>query len=77
MAGRKKTDSQPQQPQEAPTAVGPYGAKGIGEPALVPTAAAILNAIHHATGVRIRQAPATPDVVRVALAAHNSPSARR
>jgi CO/xanthine dehydrogenase Mo-binding subunit len=62
---------------EAPTAVGPYGAKGIGEPALVPTAAAILNAIHHATGVRIRQAPATPDVVRVALAAHNSPSARR
>ncbi|WP_175795150.1 molybdopterin-dependent oxidoreductase [Burkholderia ambifaria] len=62
---------------EAPTSVGPYGAKGIGEPALVPTAAAILNAIHHATGVRIRQAPATPDVVRVALAAHNSPSALR
>lgn len=53
---------------EAPTALGPYGAKGIGEPALVPTAAAILNAIHDATGVRIRQAPATPDVVRRALA---------
>ncbi|ABI91298.1 [2Fe-2S] binding domain protein [Burkholderia ambifaria AMMD] len=62
---------------EAPTAVGPYGAKGIGEPALVPTAAAILNAIHHATGVRIREAPATPDVVRVALAARKAPSTRR
>ncbi|MBY4832984.1 molybdopterin-dependent oxidoreductase [Burkholderia dolosa] len=54
---------------EAPTAVGPYGAKGIGEPALVPTAAAILNAIHAAIGVRIREAPASPDVVRRALAA--------
>ncbi len=53
---------------EAPTALGPYGAKGIGEPALVPTAAAILNAIHHATGVRVREAPATPDAVLRALA---------
>lgn len=56
---------------EAPTAIGPYGAKGIGEPALVPTAAAILNAIHDATGVRIRAAPASPDVVRRALAARD------
>jgi CO/xanthine dehydrogenase Mo-binding subunit len=54
---------------EAPTAIGPYGAKGIGEPALVPTAAAILNAVSHAIGVRIRQAPATPDVIVRALAA--------
>jgi len=52
---------------EAPTALGPYGAKGIGEPALVPTGAAILNAIHHAIGVRMREAPATPDVVLRAL----------
>ncbi|WJN79263.1 molybdopterin-dependent oxidoreductase [Burkholderia anthina] len=62
---------------EAPTAIGPYGAKGIGEPALVPTAAAILNAIHHATGVRIREAPATPDVVLRALAARTSVAALR
>ncbi|KVA06810.1 aldehyde oxidase [Burkholderia latens] len=62
---------------EAPTAIGPYGAKGIGEPALVPTAAAILNAIHHATGVRIREAPATPDVVRRALAGGKRSSALR
>jgi CO/xanthine dehydrogenase Mo-binding subunit len=56
---------------EAPTDLGPYGAKGIGEPALVPTAAAILNAIHDATGVRIREAPASPDVVLRALAARH------
>src|SRR4029077_15222458 len=33
--------------------LGPYGAKGIGEPALIPTAPAILGAIRHATGVRM------------------------
>ena len=32
---------------------GPFGAKGVGEPTSVPTAAAILNAIHNAVGVRI------------------------
>ena len=47
--------------------LGPYGAKGIGEPALIPTAPAILGAIHHATGVRIRKVPATPDRVRKAI----------
>ena len=46
---------------------GPFGAKGIGEQALIPTAPAILNAIHHATGVRLRRAPATPDRVRAAI----------
>lgn len=49
--------------------LGPFGAKGIGEPALIPTAPAILGAIHHATGVRIRRVPATPDSVRAALLA--------
>ena len=39
---------------EDASSVGPFGAKGIGEQALIPTAPAIFNAIHHATGVRIR-----------------------
>ena len=39
---------------------GPYGAKGLGEPALVPTAPAILGAIRHATGARITRIPALP-----------------
>jgi len=48
---------------------GPYGAKGVGEPALVPTAPAILGAIHDAVGVRITQLPATPDRIRAAIVA--------
>ncbi len=52
---------------EDPSSEGPFGAKGIGEQALIPTAPAIFNAIHHATGVRLRRAPATPDRVLAAL----------
>jgi CO/xanthine dehydrogenase Mo-binding subunit len=52
---------------EDPEPAGPYGAKGIGEPALVPTAPAILGAIHHATGVRLTRVPATPDRVLAAI----------
>jgi CO/xanthine dehydrogenase Mo-binding subunit len=49
--------------------VGPFGAKGIGEQALIPTAPAILNGIHHATGIRLKRIPAIPDRVRAALRA--------
>ena len=52
---------------EDPSSIGPFGAKGIGEQAVIPTAPAILNAIHHATGVRIRRIPATPDRIREAI----------
>jgi CO/xanthine dehydrogenase Mo-binding subunit/aerobic-type carbon monoxide dehydrogenase small subunit (CoxS/CutS family) len=54
---------------EDPEPSGPYGAKGVGEPALIPTAPAILGAIHHAVGVRITQLPASPDRVRAAILA--------
>jgi CO/xanthine dehydrogenase Mo-binding subunit len=54
---------------EDPSPVGPFGAKGIGEQAVIPTAPAILNALHDATGVRLRKIPATPDRVRAALKA--------
>jgi len=43
---------------EAAFSKGPYGAKNIAEPAMVPTAPAILNAIYHATGQRVRELPA-------------------
>jgi CO/xanthine dehydrogenase Mo-binding subunit len=46
---------------------GPYGAKGVGEPALIPTAPAILNAIADALGVRIFRLPAHPERVREAV----------
>lgn len=52
---------------EDPDAHGPYGAKGLGEHVLIPTAPAILNAIRDATGVAIRKLPATPARVRMAL----------
>ncbi|MGP0019540.1 MAG: molybdopterin-dependent oxidoreductase [Candidatus Sulfotelmatobacter sp.] len=54
---------------EDPSSIGPFGAKGIGEQAVIPTAPAILNAIHDAIGVRIRKIPATPDRVRAAILA--------
>lgn len=54
---------------EAGDAHGPYGAKGVGEPALVATAPAILAAIHHATGARLTRVPATPDRVLAAIQA--------
>jgi CO/xanthine dehydrogenase Mo-binding subunit len=43
---------------EKPLKEGPFGAKNIGEPGMVPTAGAILNAITHATGKRVRDLPA-------------------
>jgi len=46
---------------------GPFGAKGVGEPGLVPTAPAIANAIYDAVGVRISHLPITPERVHAAL----------
>lgn len=52
---------------EEPDAHGPFGAKGLGEHALIPTAPAVLNAIYHAAGVRLRHVPVLPHRVRAAL----------
>ncbi|MGH3424386.1 MAG: molybdopterin cofactor-binding domain-containing protein [Nocardioidaceae bacterium] len=41
--------------------LGPTGTKGIGEIGIVGAAAAVGNAIHHATGIRLRETPMTPD----------------
>jgi CO/xanthine dehydrogenase Mo-binding subunit len=46
---------------------GPYGAKGIGEPGLVPTAPAIANAIYDAVGIRLKKLPMTPERILKAL----------
>jgi CO/xanthine dehydrogenase Mo-binding subunit/aerobic-type carbon monoxide dehydrogenase small subunit (CoxS/CutS family) len=48
---------------------GPFGAKGVGEPAMIATAPAVLNAISRAIGVRIRRLPATPERVFRAIRA--------
>jgi len=52
---------------EDPEPLGPFGAKGVGEPGLIPTASAILGAIRHATGVRVTRVPALPHRLRRAL----------
>lgn len=52
---------------QEPDAHGPYGAKGLGEHVLIPTAPALLNAICNATGVRLHAVPATPSRLRDAI----------
>ena len=52
---------------EIPSRSGPFGAKGVGEPPIVPGAAAIANAVSAATGTRISEMPLTPERVSKAL----------
>ena len=52
---------------EDPEPTGPFGAKGMGEPSLAPTAPAILNAIADALGKRIYNLPANSEAVRAAI----------
>ncbi|MDI7276202.1 MAG: molybdopterin-dependent oxidoreductase, partial [Anaerolineae bacterium] len=54
---------------EVPEPNGPYGATGLGETPTLPTAPAIVNAIHDATGVWVNELPATPERVWRALRA--------
>jgi xanthine dehydrogenase molybdenum-binding subunit len=52
---------------EQPDPIGPFGAKALGEPPLVPVAPAIANAVYDATGVRIRELPISAEKVRRGL----------
>jgi xanthine dehydrogenase YagR molybdenum-binding subunit len=52
------------------------GTKGLGEPATVPTAPAIANAVYHATGIRVTRAPITPMQVLERLATRRSRAPR-
>ncbi len=52
---------------EVPDAHGPYGAKGLGEHVLIPTAPALLNAVKRACGVRLTRVPAIPSQLSAAI----------
>jgi CO/xanthine dehydrogenase Mo-binding subunit len=55
---------------EVPSPAGPFGARGVGEPPIIPAPAAIANAVHDATGVRITELPMSPERIALALLAH-------
>ena len=46
------------------------GAKGLGEPVTIPTAAAVANAVYHATGIRVTESPISPMQLCRLLAEH-------
>jgi CO/xanthine dehydrogenase Mo-binding subunit len=52
---------------ESPEPTGPFGAKGVGEPALIPTAPAVMNALSDALGKRLYALPAHPEKVLKAI----------
>jgi CO/xanthine dehydrogenase Mo-binding subunit len=52
---------------EVPTEEGPYGARIVGEPSIVPGASAVANAIADAVGARLHEVPATPERILEAL----------
>jgi len=54
---------------EVPSPAGPFGARGVGEPPIVPAPAALANAIYDATGVRLTEVPLTPERIALAIAA--------
>jgi CO/xanthine dehydrogenase Mo-binding subunit len=56
---------------EVPNPGHPYGVRGVGEVPIVPPMAAIANAIHNATGVRMTNLPMNPGAVLEALWAEN------
>jgi CO/xanthine dehydrogenase Mo-binding subunit len=62
---------------EVPAPAGPFGARGVGEPPIIPAPAAIANAVQDAMGVRITQLPLTPErIVLESLASRTAAPAR-
>ena len=53
---------------EVPAPEGPFGARGVGEPPIVPAPAAIANAVEDATGLRLTELPLTPEKIALGLA---------
>ena len=53
---------------ESPHRTGPFGAKGVGETAIIPLAPAISNAVRDAIGIRFTRLPLTPERILTALA---------
>ena len=52
---------------EIPSALGPFGAKGVGEPPVVPVGGTIANAVYAAVGVRVTDLPITPERLFTAM----------
>jgi CO/xanthine dehydrogenase Mo-binding subunit len=53
---------------EVPSPAGPFGARGVGEPPIVPAPAAIANAVHDAVGARLTELPISPERIALAVA---------
>ena len=52
---------------EVPSKIGPFGAKPVGEPPIIPGGAVIANAVHAATGARVTELPLSSERVRTAM----------
>jgi CO/xanthine dehydrogenase Mo-binding subunit len=57
---------------EVPSPAGPFGARGVGEPSIVPAPAAIANALEDATGMRLTECPMTSERIAMALVEHRA-----
>jgi CO/xanthine dehydrogenase Mo-binding subunit len=58
---------------EVSSGTAPFGVRGVGEPPIIPSMAAIANAIHSAAGVRLRELPMNPEAVYWALRSKEKP----
>ena len=62
---------------EVPSPAGPFGARGVGEPPIVPALAAIANAIEDATGMRLTECPMTSERIAMALVEHRAGAGKK